>query len=335
MGWIIRKLHFLKRWFLLFSRGKNGRVRLAIAAAIILWVLFYISVYQAPHSFVAGKVVRVSEGATLLEISEQLKKEDVIRSPLWFRMFVIVLGGEKGIIAGDYYFRRQQGLGGVAAKLVTGSFGIEPYRVTIPEGSSVKDIAALMEEKSLFFSGSEFIRIASAKEGYLFPDTYFFLPSVDEEQVAIVLESTFWQQLDKVRDEIREFGRSTHEVITMASILEREANTMETRRVIAGILWKRLDEGIPLQVDAVFDYINGKNTFDLTLEDLEINSPYNTYRNQGLPPGPIANPGLDAIYAAITPIESEYYFFLADRSGNVHYSRTFEEHKQKKARYLN
>jgi UPF0755 protein len=121
----------------------------------------------------------------------------------------------------------------------------------------------------------------------------------------------------------------------MASIIEEEARTEETRRTIAGILWKRLDNGWPLQVDAAFAFVNGKKkSSELTVEDLAIKSPYNTYANKGLPPTPISNPGLDAISATIRPIATKYYFYLSDDDGNMHYAVTNAEHEANKAKYL-
>ena len=121
----------------------------------------------------------------------------------------------------------------------------------------------------------------------------------------------------------------------MASLIEEETRTQEERPTVAGILWKRLDIDMPLQVDATFSYINGKNTFELTLDDIaDDTSPYNTYAHKGLPPGPISNPGLDSIVAALYPKENPYLYYLADLSGTTHYSRTFDEHKEKKFRYL-
>ena len=120
----------------------------------------------------------------------------------------------------------------------------------------------------------------------------------------------------------------------MASLLEEEAATLEDRQIIAGILWRRMAAGMPLQVDAVFPYIIGKNSFELTTNDLKTDSPYNTYTNRGLPPGPITNPGLDSILAAVTPQKTSYVYYLSDHDGNFHYSTTYEQHLQAKAKYL-
>ena len=130
------------------------------------------------------------------------------------------------------------------------------------------------------------------------------------------------------------FNKPLDDVVVMASLLEKEANEFKDRRKIAGVLWKRLEIGMPLQVDATFVYFLGKNTFELTLADLQTESPYNTYINKGLPPTAIANPGLDSLRAAVTPDENDYFFYLADYDGVTHFSETYAEHLRKKRKYL-
>jgi len=310
-------------------------IRYGLAALFLLAAIFYLAVYRAPGEFVSGKVITIEEGATLTEVASYLEQEDVVRSALWLQGLTTIFGGERAIKAGDYYFSRRKNLGSVTRMIIAGDYGLDPLRVTIPEGSSVRDIAAIMSSYSSTFDAEKFISSAESQEGYLFPDTYFFLPNVSERRVIEILSDTFLERIQEVADEIILFGRPIDEVVTMASILEREAYDVESQRIIAGVLWKRIELGMPLQVDAAFDYVNGKSTFELTLDDLDTDSPYNTYRYIGLPPGPIANPGLEAIRAAVTPIESEYVYFLADRDGTIHYSETFEEHKRKKKLYLN
>lgn len=134
--------------------------------------------------------------------------------------------------------------------------------------------------------------------------------------------------------DVEKSGRTLNEIITMASLIEEEANTKESRRIISGILWQRIKQGMRLQVDAVFPYIMNKFSLQLTKEDLMDDSPYNTYRYAGLPPGPISNPGWDSIYAAIYPAKTSYLYYLSDREGNMYYAKTFEEHKANKAKYL-
>jgi len=125
-----------------------------------------------------------------------------------------------------------------------------------------------------------------------------------------------------------------HEVLTMASIIEKEVRTPEDMKLVSGVLWKRIEVGMPLQVDAPFIYYNGKNSYTLTKEDLSDDHEYNTYKNKGLPPTAITNPGLDSIRAAITPTNTEYLYFLSDKSGNMYYAKNFEGHKRNRELYL-
>jgi UPF0755 protein len=148
------------------------------------------------------------------------------------------------------------------------------------------------------------------------------------------LSDTFQTKIASLESIIDSFGKPYSQVVIMASILEAEARKLEDRRVIAGILWKRIQMDMPLQVDAPFEYVSSKNTFTLTTADLRLDSPYNTYTRKGLPPTPIGNPGLEAIQAAVTPIESPYLYYLSDKNGVFHYAETHDGHVKNKAKYL-
>ncbi|MFA4890318.1 MAG: endolytic transglycosylase MltG [Candidatus Paceibacterota bacterium] len=173
-------------------------------------------------------------------------------------------------------------------------------RITIPEGYTTKDIAERLKNFRNF-NKEEFLKIAEDKEGYLFPDTYFFTSKEMPEEIIEKMENNF-----KVKA-----GDVQKDILIMASIIEKEARNKEDRRIISGILWKRLKINMPLQVDV---------------------SLY-TYDNKGLPPMPICNPGLDAIDAAKNPVDSKYWYYLSDKKGVTHFARTFEEHKRNRAKY--
>jgi len=302
--------------------------------AFLLFALLYAFVFDAPDDFPYGSFVIVPEGAPLSVISEQLEGSKIVRSGLSFQWFVRMFAGERGVIAGQYYFEEGETVFGVMSRVLTGDYKLDPVRVLIPEGATVADIATILEAILIDFDTDAFLILAKSEEGYLFPDTYYFLPTDGPRQVITRMKENFIEKISTTAPAIKDFGESVHDVVVMASLLEKEARTMETREVIAGILWKRLKDGMPLQVDAVFPYINGKNTFQLSLEDLQVDHPYNTYTRKGLPPGPIANPGLDAIIAAINPEDTPYYFYLSDKEGMMHYARTFDGHLANKARYL-
>lgn len=319
-------LHF--RW--LSRRAKiNGGLFLACFLAV------YFGVLLAPDDFARGTLVDIKEGMTLSEIADALQKENVIRSPFLFKGAVVLLSGSTKAVSGNYFFNSRPTFFGVARRLANGFYGLAPLKLTIPEGANVFEIAWLAEKKLTEFDSVEFLRLAEKDEGYLFPDTYHFLPDATAETVHRAMRKNFQEKIRPLEEAIKKSGHELHEILTMASLLEEEARETDTRRLIAGILWRRLDIGMPLQVDATFSYINGKNTFELTLDDLaDDTSLYNTYAYKGLPPGPITNPGLDSLVAAIYPKENPYLFYLADLRGTTHYSRDFEEHKEKKFKYL-
>jgi len=159
-------------------------------------------------------------------------------------------------------------------------------------------------------------------EGYLFPDTYLFLPFAETEQIIGTMTDNFKKKAGDVGKDI----------VIMASLIEKEVPDIGDRKIVSGILWKRLKLGMALQVDAVFPYITGKQK--VLSDDLKIDSPYNTYLHKGLPPGPISNPGLDAVEAAKNPQETSYLYYLSGKDGKTHFAKTFAEHLKNKEKYL-
>lgn len=313
----------------------NRRIlHLAIGGVLILFLLvIYLATVAPPRDFPTGEIITVEEGSGLLEVAGKLKEDNAIRSTFWFRIAAIVLKGERTMRAGDYYLPEPQNALTIAWRVVRGDHALERVRITIPEGFNVKKISALFtEDKFIFFDNKEFEMLAP--EGYLFPDTYFIQINATATSTIRLLRDNFIRKIFPVMPEIEKSGRTLEEVITMASIIENEANTQEDREIISGILWKRIQMGMPLQVDAAFAYVNGKTTAELTTEDLAISSPYNTYVNRGLPPTPISNPGLESIYAAVHPTTTPYLYFLTGDDGKMYYSKTHDEHVEKKQKYL-
>lgn len=307
---------------------------LGAAAACALLLAGYLFYYRAPAYFPAPAVISVSEGSTLVDIAEQFESHGIVRSGDMLRSLVIVMGGETSVQAGDYFFDRPISVYAVAQRILHADFGLTPFKVRIPEGATTYQIAALLDDKMSRFDSVTFLALAREKEGYLYPDTYFFLPNSTAQQVIDIMEQNFYERIEELAPQIEAFGRPLDEVVTMASLLEKEARYLDEKQVIAGILWKRLEIEMPLQVDAVFGYINGTTTFSPKFSDLEVDSPYNTYKYKGLPPGPIASPSLSSVEAAVTPVESDYLFYLTGRDGVMRYARNFEEHKTNRARYL-
>jgi UPF0755 protein len=306
--------------------------------SILVAVLCITGAYliQIPNYFPTNTVVTVKKGQSIQEVATHLQKRRVITSPFVFRLLVEKWNKSDTVVAGEYYFQKPRSVFAVARRLSDGAFGLVPHAVTIPEGATSFQIADLLEDKlgEKNFDTQEFLHHARPLEGYLFPDTYSFLPNTDEREIVKTMQQNFHQQIDTIREKIQSFGKPLRDVVVMASLLEKEARTTKSRRIISGILWKRLRMDMRLQVDAVFTYINGKSTFDLTYDDLRNDSPYNTYRYHGLPAGPIANPGLDSLKAAIHPTKTDYLYYLSDMQGNMHYAKNLEQHKANKRLYL-
>jgi len=303
---------------------------------IFLVVLFFVLIifFSPPLNFPEDKIIHIEDGLNLGEISSHLGKENIIKYPSLFKVLAFLSGNQTSLFSGDYFFDKKINLIFVLRRLSKGQYNISPVEITFPEGFTVEEIADNLVSNFEDFDKGKFLELAKNKEGFLFPDTYKFLPNVGPRKVIFDMEANFDKKIGNLRPEILRSNRTTKEIIIMASLLEEEARTRETREIISGILWKRIEIGMPLQVDAVFPYIIGKNTFELTLEDLEFDSPYNTYKYAGLPPGPISNPGLNSIESALRPVESDYLFYLSDKSGKMHYAEDFEGHKRNKALYL-
>ena len=302
--------------------------------AVLLLILGYYFIISPPIDFPLRKTIRIEEGMTLKQISLRLKEAGVIRSQTVFASMVTLSGKEENLVAGQYKFDRPYSLFTVVQRLVTGTFGFHLVKVVIPEGATNVEISRFFDAQLPSFNRENFLKLTEEREGYLFPDTYYFTPVATELDVLIKLEKNFEQQVGPYKVQALVTGHSFHEILTMASLLEEEAQTDADRVMISSILWNRIEKGMLLQVDAVFPYIVGRNTYQVTKADLANKSPYNTYIHKGLPPGPISNPGLSSIRAAINPAQSDYLFYLHDRRGTMHYARTFDEHVANPPKYL-
>jgi UPF0755 protein len=305
------------------------------AAALFLFIIYNLTL-AAPWSFPRHALMKVPQGSTLSSVAENLQKKGIIHSVIIFKVVSRLVNGNRGVVAGEYSFSQPQNVFTVAHRLSWGTYDLLPVRVTVKEGTSVAGITQLLSAQLPDFDAEAFYALALPQEGMLFPDTYFFLPGEDADLVLKAFENNFDEHMRDVSLALRisEFGKPFTDVLTMASLLEKEAGDSQNRRIISGILWKRIKLNMPLQVDAVFLYILGKNTFQLTKTDLQTVSLYNTYTNRGLPPGPITNPGVDALLAAVTPITTNYLYYLSDRQGNLHYAVTYEQHLKNKNKYL-
>jgi len=293
---------------------------------ILFFGLFFLwqGIYLSKNPFSEKEVIfNVEKGQNLFQIGENLEKEGLIKNKFFFDFYLFLKGAQKKLQAGEYLISPSEGIAEVAKKIISGDTA--RISVTIPEGFTVKQIE---EKLNLKLPGENL-------EGFLFPDTYQFPLRVSGEEVVKKMRDNFEKKLTlDLREEIERQEKTIFEIITMASLIEKEVKTKEDKEMVSGILWKRLKNNIPLQVDATITYLTGKKTTKIPLEDLQIDSPYNTYKYKGLPLGPICNPGLDSIKAAIYPKNSEYWYYLSTPEGETIFSKTLEEHNIAQAKYL-
>ena len=241
------------------------------------------------------------------------------------------------MISGEYFFPGPENIFTIVWRLVHGDRELVPIRVRVPEGATAQQISDLLAQDIPDFDDTTFIKEAKPDEGMLFPDTYLFLPGEDPSVVLNTLLTNFQNHISasSTAEAIAAFGKSQSDVLTMASIVEREGATTADRKMIAGVLWNRIAKGMKLQVDAVFPYIIGVNSLQLTKADLLTDSPYNTYLYKGLPPGPISNPSLDSILATVEPAKTKDLYYLSDLNGVVHYCATYACQLANQKKYLN
>jgi UPF0755 protein len=308
---------------------------LAAALLVVLCVVGAVIASIAPSDWnAAGTTVSIPVGANLSQTAGILKADGVIRSTFAYEAYATILGGRESVKAGQYLFSQPESALRAAYRTVNGDFGLPPIKVTIFEGSDTADMARIFKKAIPGFDAALFLALAKPREGYLFPDTYFFTSMDTPVTVIKAMTVNFNRQEASIASKIVLSGRKESDIIKMASIVEKEATSSADRRMVAGVLWKRIDAGMPLQVDPPFYYILNKTTA-LTQADLATVSPYNLYLNKGLPPTPIDSPGLDAILDTVSPTASKYWFYISDSHGAMHYASTLAEHNANIAKYLN
>jgi UPF0755 protein len=336
---------------------------------LLLFICFLFFVWQGIYlpknpQLKEEKLFLIKRGDTLFEIAQNLEKENLIKNRLFFNFYVFTKGAHTKLQAGEYLFSPAMNVSEITKKIIEGE--VKKEEITIIEGWNLRDIGWYFEGKGMFqaeelFELVGFPLIDYSKttdlptpkdfnldfdfladkpknvnlEGYLFPDTYEIVGGEDLETIVSKMLNNFGKKLTSdLREEITKQEKSIFEIITMASLLEKEVKTKEEKELVSGILWKRLENDIPLQVDATITYITGKKTIKVSKEDTEIDSSYNTYKYKGLPLGPICNPGLESILAALYPKDSIYWFYLSIPEGETIFSKNYEEHNLAKAEYL-
>ena len=308
---------------------------LSVCIGILLVIIIAVIISgRAPGNFVPGTVVTIPQNSSTREVAGILERARVIRSEALFQVSVKMFYGNRPVIAGDFSFEEKRSVFEVVRIVTGGLFGKAQAKITIPEGSSVTDIVRIVTKAVPEMDGKQLLTQAKPFEGYLFPETYFVFKTITPETFINRLQREYETRVAPLRPEISATKRIESQIIIMASLLEKEARNADEAKIISGILWKRFDKGMPLQVDAPFLYILGKTSSELKASDLQKDGPYNTYTRKGLPKGPIGNPGLNMIVAAIHPVSSQYWYYLHDNNGVVHYAKTHDEHVQNKKKYL-
>lgn len=281
----------------------------------------------------------IARGSSITAIGQKLADQKLIKNPLAFRVVVKLKNLSNQIQAGSFLLSPSMSVDEIAQTLTQGT---EDVWVTIPEGWRREEIAQSIARQNFpEFDVDEFLEITASEEGRLFPDTYLVPQQASASQMAQLLTNTFDR---KINSELSNLVKSSpydlNQAIIMASIVEREGRGESELAMIAGILYNRLEQGMPLQTDATLQYITGFNELTQswwntpTSADKKLESPFNTYLYAGLPPAPISNPGLDALKAALNPTPSNYLFYLHDQTGKIHYARTYEEHLSNISEYL-
>jgi UPF0755 protein len=286
-----------------------------------------------------GKLVRVTvaKGATVVQVGEELEQQGLIRSAQLFRW----IGRDSTLKPGVYEFRPNETPAGILRRLEKGD--IATVKVTFPEGFTLRRMADRLAREGMIASPDGFLKLVTEQgdsqkadfplpknlEGYLFPETYRFPVGVDERAIAQEMLANFERRVvDGLDAELKKSRRSLAEVVNVAAMIEKEAEADEDRPLIAGVIYNRLKKGMRLQIDATVQYARGVHEKRLLFSHLEVDSPYNTYKHAGLPAGPICNPGLPSLEAAITPKPSNYLFYVyaQDGTGRHLFAPTYEEH---------
>lgn len=338
---------------ILTNSGKyNSGVRLnfwilfSVVAMVVLstiWLLYFCLLASVDNKY-ETRHFTVQSGQSVTSIAETLRQEGFIKSIWGFKAWLKITG--KIIVQpGSYELSSSYNTPKVAGIIASGDTANAV--ITIPEGYTLKQIAKLLENKDIA-SEAEFLKITNnfppdyefskywksnqTLEGFLFPDTYKLIKGDVLMAVRVMLDNFGVKFKNEIKADLKD--RDLYKILTIASMVEREAKTQEDREQIAAIIYNRLDIGMRLDVDATVRYITGDWINPISRTDLAIDSPYNTRKYAGLPPGPICNPGLASIKAALNPPSSDYYYYLTDFEGITHYSKTLEEHNRNKVEFL-
>ncbi|TCS83804.1 endolytic transglycosylase MltG [Tepidibacillus fermentans] len=332
-----------RKWILSIS----GTV--VILAVIIISYVY--SQFQPVDSTAVQKVkIEIPPGSTPTKIASILKEHQLIKSEWAFKLYLEYKGDASKLQAGSYQLSKQMSISEIVQQFVSGNVVLDTVRFTIPEGYTILQIADKLSKEGIV-NKENFLKLAKEGnfnydfikaipnnaniqyrlEGYLFPDTYVVKKGATEEEIINMMLHQFQKEWKPEWTKVLQNQKmSIHQAVTLASIVEREVSVAKERPIVSGVFYNRLNNKWKLQSCATVQFVLGKQKDRLTFADLAIKNPYNTYINDGLPPGPISNPGIEAIKAAIFPAKHDYFFFVTkkDGSGEHYFSKTFAEHQK-------
>ena len=317
-------MNFINKLFFIFS------------LILLIAILFITSVYfPLEENTATRKIVNIPSGINAKEIVDVLEKNEIIRKNNYtFRILIKLMKLEDQLQYGEYDLNPSMNMLQILNKLEKGEVIV--YKITIPEGYTHKQIAEILEKKDIA-EKEVFLELImkdkeKSPEGYLFPDTYEVPKKYGAENITKIMLSNFNQIAikNKFEDKAEEIGFSLNDIIILASIIEKEAKFSDEKNKVSAVFHNRLKIGMKLQSCATIQYILGEPKEILDENDLKNDSPYNTYLYKGLPPGPICNPGLDSILAALEPAEDDYLYFVLGENGRHIFSKTYQEHLKNK-----
>lgn len=281
------------------------------------------------------KIFVVNKGEGVREIANHLKTQGLIRDSVVFFLITKQRGLDKLIQAGDFRLNASMTTSQIAENLTHGTLDIW---ITLPEGLRADEIADILKEKMPKYDNTWRIPLEQ-NEGYLFPDTYLLPRGADVNQIISILKNNFQDKYNSIKG-AQITNLTQRQTVIVASIVEREAIFNEDRPIVASVITNRLSLGMALQMDPTVQYAVGYDPEtkkwwkkDLTVDDLKINSSYNTYLHPGLPAGPISNPGISALKAALNPVNTDYLYYYSDSKGHLHFAKTLQGHQENIKKY--
>lgn len=322
------------------SRRKVVKVVCVVFCTIVLiGMLLGWYLTTAPVTFTKDMHFEVATGMSARDIANAAKEQKLVRSSLMLFAVLVSQYEPTSIYAGTYVFTEPLYVFGVAEKLASKKTTEALISITFPEGITITKMAEIAANTSGTISTESYLDAANQEEGYLFPETYFIPFNYTAADLVTLQKESLFEALAPHQSLIDDSLWSLDEILTLASIVEREANDETSMKMVAGILQNRLEIGMALQADATIEYVlatplNELPPGQLANELREVDSPYNTYKQPGLPPTPIGNPGLQSILAVLEPTPSEYLFYITGTDGTFYYAETLSEHNQNIARYL-